>query len=353
MPLTIGAIAVPIIMSAIGKAQAAGDEAAAKALQKQALDTINGIKTPSLAELQMGPLAKYVSAGEYTPESEQVVNAGPSEMGNISTDPRLKQAQMVALSKLQSMGTGGLQPQDLAALAQVKQAAEAQAQAQQASILQNMQQRGIGGSGSELAAKLASGQSAANRQATEGLTTQGQAAQRALQAIMQSGQLGGQMQEQEFGQKAQQAKAQDIINQYNAMNSQQVLGRNTGARNAAQQANLAAAQALSNANTSGVNQVAMYNAALPQQMFGNTLQKNGMQYTAENNAAGQAQQQAQNTQHLYGTLGQGIGQGMQAAGQYKNNADQTAAYGKRTDLEEAARQKKMNQGMSNDEYGED
>lgn len=324
LPLLIGAAAAPIIGGLVGSLASAGDREKAAKAQADALATIQGLSPPELEKLK-ADFQQYQLTGEVSPALQSVISQQQSEMKSITTDPRLQQAQLGALQKLQQAGTGGLQPQDLAALAQIQQQAAGMGRAQQASALQDMQQRGQGGSGAELAARLAGAQSAANTSMMGGLNLQGQAAQRALQAIAQSGQLGGQMQAAQFGQEAQIAGAQDAINRFNAANAQQVQGSNVGAQNQAQYYNVGQRQQLANMNTQGTNEKAVRDAQAYQQNYQNQAQKAGATANALNNSANQSTQNAAQTQSTWTGIGQGVGQAAGGVGSYLQKEKSDAA----------------------------
>lgn len=308
----------PVAGGLIGNIAGSGDRANAQAAQQAALAAIMGVNTPDINQMQL-QLQQYGLAGQLSPMQEATMNQQQSGMNNISTDPRLMQAQMTALSKLQQQGNGGLQPQDQAALAQIMNSNAANAHAADSSIMQNMQQRGIATQGSELAQRLASAQGAAQNANAQGLDLAGQAAQRSLQNIAASGQLGGQMQAQQFGQAAQTANAQDAINRFNTSNAQQIAGVNTQNANNAQAANLAAKQGVMNQNTALSNQQQQYNKQLLQQQYEDQLQKAQGVYGAQNNAANQQNQQAAQQQSLWGGVGSGIGGAAAAYGTQQNN----------------------------------
>jgi hypothetical protein len=316
----LGGALAPVVGGAIGGAAASGDRSKALELQKQALQTILNVNTPDIEQLKLA-LQQYQSAGELNPEMQAVINAQDSLMGNISTDPRLRDAQLKALGQMQQLGVSGMRPEDEAALARVINAGNREENARQQAILQNMQQRGIGGSGLELAAKLSSSQAAANRASQQGLDIAAQASQRALEAIMKSGSLGGQIREQDFSQEAQKAQAQDVINRYNAMNQQQVSNTNVTNRNAAQAQNLANKQSLMNMNTQLSNQQQQYNKNLYQQQFENDLRKAAAAAGGQRDMANTYQQQGDRTAQMWSGIGSGLGQ---AAGAYGNYEQQQA-----------------------------
>jgi hypothetical protein len=276
-----------------------------------ALQSIMGVNTPDANALKVA-LQQYQSAGALSPQMEGLVNQQGSEMNNIQTDPRLMNAQMNALHTMQQIGGGGLRPEDQAALAQIRDQNNQQSNSNRQAILQSMQQRGIGGSGAELAAQLSNSQSAANRGSAEDMNVASQASQRALQAIYGSGQMGAQMQGQQFNQSAQKAQAQDVINRYNAMNAQQVGNQNVAYGNNAQAQNLASKQALMNANTGIGNQQTMYNAQIPQEIYQDQLGKAGAVAGQDSNIANMYNNQAGNTQTMWSGIGQGVGKGAAA-----------------------------------------
>lgn len=320
MPLTlgIGAGAASLLGGIFGNASASSDRAQALALQQQALKNIMAVNDPSLAQLKIS-LQSYANAGQLAPEMQQTISQNPSLMGNIQVDPQLRQAQMQALGSLQQQGKIGLRPQDLAALNQIQNQQNQAEQANQQSIIQNMQQRGVGGGGAELAARLSGAQNSANMGQQAGLNIAGQSQMAALQALMNSGQLGSQMETQQFGESAQKAAAQDAINRYNTMNQQQVQAANVGSRNQAQAANLANAQSLSNANTQLGNQQNMYNAQLPQQVYQNQLNRAGMAAGTSNQTYNALQNQGNLNANMWNSIGSGVGQGAAAIGAYGQN----------------------------------
>lgn len=326
MPILIGAsAALPVLGGLAGNLFSSGDVDDAKKLQLQALQGIQNVNAPTADQLKLY-LNTYNTPEAVNPTLEQTYSQQASEMNNVSVDPALRQAQMGALARLQQLGQGGLQPEDIANLAAINQQAAGQANAQNAATLQNMQQRGIGGSGAELASKLANAQGAANTQMMAGLNVQGQAAQRALQALAQSGQLGGQMENQQFGEAAQKAQAQDIINRFNAANQQQVAGNNVNIANQGQYYNVGNRNATNNANVDIRNKQSTYNANVPQQVYQNAMQKQAAVYQGQQAMANQKMQDAARTQQMWGQLGQAAGQGAAGFAGYNQNQDWLQAY---------------------------
>lgn len=326
----IAAVAAPAVGGVVGNLTSKGDRDKATELQLQALQNIQNVNAPDINSLKLA-LEKYQSAGKLTPEMEQTINQEASGMGKIQNDPRLVNAQMQALDKLQSIGSSGLRPQDMQALNQIRNSVAQEANSRDQSILQNMQARGVGGAGAELASRLSSSQGAANRASGEGLNIASMASQNALQSIINSGQLGGQLRAQGFNEEAQKANAQDIINHYNAMNAQKVQTANVAAKNQAQAQNLGNNQAIMNANTGVSNNQQQFNKALPMNMANFNLGKAQIAAGATGAAAGALQGKANQTAGMWNGVGSGVGQGAAAGLNYSNQQGQLQAYNDRTD----------------------
>lgn len=292
--------------------------------QSRAVDALNNLQLPDPEKMKIY-LQDLVSQGKITPEEANTYLQENTQLAGISTDPALQKAQMDALFGLQDISNnGGLTAQDLAKLGQIKSQEDTQARGAREAIIQNANARGVGGSGLELAAELQNQQNAATDQSQRDLDVGAMAEQRALQALIQSGQLGNQIQQTSFGQQAQVANAQDAINQFNTQNQQQQANLNTGNANAAQAANLANAQAISNANVDKANAQEQYNKNLPEVNFQNAYQKAGGTASAlQNQAAGYSAQGA-NTQKVVGALGSAAAVG--AAGSGGNTESAVKAY---------------------------
>jgi len=227
----------------------------------------------------------------------EAATQGNTEMSNISVDPRLKAAQLNALSQMQEIGSnGGMNLADKANLSRIQSETSQADRGRRDAVLQNMNARGMGGSGAELMAQLQSSQAATDRSSQAGLDVAAQAQSRALQAMMQSGQMGGEMRGQEFGEQAKIASAQDAINNFNTGTTNNTRQFNAGQQTGADKFNIGNAydatktnaatgfnaalsnrdvrQNVSNSGTSAANASQQYNVtALPQKNFDNAKSK--------------------------------------------------------------------------------
>jgi hypothetical protein len=251
-----------------------GKDSAAEDAQRQAVRQLQRLELPSIGEMQI-QLEQLLLQGQITPEQAQAALIARSNLEDIAVDPQFKQAQINALNKLQEIGEGGLTLQDKANLERIKAEQAAMERGQREAILQNAQARGVAGSGLELAQSMLAQQQASNRSSQQGLDVASMAQQRALQAILQGGQLGGQIRGQDFEEQARVAAAKDAIAQFNAQNQQQVNLANSAARQQANIFNLGLKQDVANANTNIRNQQQFYNKGLYQQDFENRYRKAG------------------------------------------------------------------------------
>lgn len=280
-----------------------GGDAKAQGIQEQMLKDAQNIPLPILKEYYP---ELYKVVAQMNPELETAVNLGPSATAGISTDPALRQAQLNALNKLQEIGLGNQSAEDLARSSQIVSDVNTNLQGQQGAIMQNLAARGMSGGGTEMVQRQMAAQQSANRQAQMALDAKAQAESRALQAIMQSGELGGQMQSQDFQQQQAKAQAADAIARFNAQNQQNVMSNNVNAKNQAQGYNVGQQNSIAGQNTQALNQAKLRNLDLAQQQYENELKKRGLVTGAQQGLANSYQQEAAgNRQIIGGLLGAG------------------------------------------------
>lgn len=239
------------------------------------LNALANLNPPSAEDLKV-QLQQMVYAGDITPEMAATIQQNPSLMNTMTYDTTGKGAQLEALSRLQGISTnGGMDATDKAKLNDIESRTGQQERGAREAVMQNARERGVGGGGNELVAQLMADQNGATNANAAGLDVASQAQQRALQAIQQSGQLGGQIESQNYGEEANKAAAQDAINKFNTQNSQAVVGANTAAKNAAIARNVDTKQAISSGNTDIANTQAKLNSAAKQTAFQDQVQKAG------------------------------------------------------------------------------
>lgn len=271
-----------------------------------------------LPAIEAGELSfeELVSAGVLSPEAEEIALQQDSEMKGISLDPELRKAQLAALRDMQGIAdAGGMDLRSKASLAEVEALTGQRERGAREAIMSNANQRGISGSGLELAATLQSQQSAADRMALEGTKAAADASQRRMEAIAQAAGMGGQIRGQDFDEQSKIATAQDAINRFNAANTQEVQARNVANRNNAAATNLTEKQRIADQNVGMRNSAQQYNKELSQRDFDNRM-KIAQGYSGQaGNVANAQLSGGQATANTLGGLGQtiaGVGASMYA-----------------------------------------
>lgn len=205
------------------------------------------------------------SVGDMSPEQLRAFLQERTAYEDIAVDPRLKAQQMDTLAALQEISKAeGLTAQDKALLARIVREEDIKARGQREAIMQSAQERGIAGSGLELASQFQAQQEAATRQSMRDQEIAALAEQRKMSALLGSGEMAGQMRGQEYGEQQNLAQARDMLSRFNLANQQQTEAQNVAARNQAQQYNLANQQRIAEEN-------AKFAAMAPQQRFQNQM----------------------------------------------------------------------------------
>jgi hypothetical protein len=214
----IGADVGGVFGSLFGDLWARGDEEERRKLLQQIQDLYGEIPT------------------ELIPQEEQVVDMGPSAFEGLQEDPALRQQQLTNLQALNELyQAGGLDAGARADLAEAQAATAQQERAQRGAILNDFASRGGANGNASLVAQLASQQGSAQRAGMEGMRAAGDAQQRALQALMASGSLAGEVRGQDYNVAGDKARASDLVAERNSRNRQDVYGRNVDRNFQAQQ----------------------------------------------------------------------------------------------------------------------
>jgi hypothetical protein len=288
-------------------AQTRANRAARKALREGA-NLIDSVDIPSIQE-QMLELERLYLSGELTPQQEKAILQRRSELEDIVSDPRLRQAQMEVLNELDAIvQSEGLDPMAMAQVNQLRNELSQQERASREAIIQSANRRGVGGSGLELAAQLQNQQGAAQRGSQQGFDIAAQAQQRALDALQRKGQMSGNIRAQDFDEAARRAAAQDEINRFNVSQRTGAQQRNINRDLGAQEFNLNRADNMARTNLDIENQERMHNTGLIRQNYLDRLDK------AKSKANILGGQMAQNHQtggqiqaNMWGGIASGLG----------------------------------------------
>jgi hypothetical protein len=260
---------------------------AGKSLAEMSVPDLMALIPELQLQVQQGTMtpAQYQAAmaqvqGHMEPAQFQAALQEASNMTGVQSDQSTIQGARTALGQLDTIGKNkGLTDADRAQFDTVMNQANANAAQQRAGQLQQLQMQGNAGTGAELAARLAGTQSTANSNAAAGANLAQSAQARALAAI-QAGLTGNtNLNQQLFGQEAQKASAQDVINQFNAQAKNAVSAANAQAQQAANLANFNTANTVNQQNAAATNTAAAQNAS-------NTQAANALNFNTANEIAG-------------------------------------------------------------------
>lgn len=305
IPALVGAVGGAIASAEGSSALSEAEKKAAELIQKS-IREYESIGLPTEEALKVS-LQETRRMGILTPNLENIINQNPTEMLGVQTDPRLRDAQMAALGELRGVGeSGGMRLSDIANYQRAMGDVAQRERGAREAILMDQAQRGASTGGGSLAAQLLNDQANSQSRYQAGLDLAGRAQDVALRSILESGQLGGQIQNQDFEQQSQKAQAQDIINRMNTEAARGVQQRNVNYMNDAQASNLSEAQRIFDANTDTRNQQTLYNAKVPQQMFENALTKQDKISGLRTGQANQALQSGQGSAQMWGGIGSGL-----------------------------------------------
>ena len=267
-------------------------------------------RPPEIPEVEF---AKYSTPealsylGNFTPEELQATGL-PAGVINQA----MRQKQLQAIGGVEELSQTGLSAIDRAALTEIQNQIATQERGQRESILQNMAQRGLSGSGQELAAQLQASQAASQQASTQGMQQAAQAQRARVDALTNLSNMATGIESTDFQRQAQKAQAQDVINQFNTQN-----------RNVAGLRNLQTQQDLATMNAQERNRIAQANIDLEnQQRLQNKVKRPLAQYGLQTDYMSglsqgiggigqtQTQQQLANQQ----AMSQGLGTGLSVGG---------------------------------------
>lgn len=291
--------------------------------QKNALAQLQAVQTPTTQQLDLPALQQYASAVGMSPAQMQAFLQQNNAL-NGPVDQTGTSAQEAAIGQLANVSNAGAAgtPQEQAQIAQALQQSNQNLQGQRGSIDQQAEARGV--SPGMLQAALGQVQSGQDQQSANqaALQAQSQEYQAALGAMTSGANAGQALQGQQNTQANTVAQAQNAMQQFNAANQQQAAGTNAANTQAANMLNTNNANTVAQANTGLKNQQTLYNAAVPETVFNNQMQKATGVAGQGNQMAGTATQQGQQAAGLTGGL---LGAAGTVAGAYAGAPAKTPA----------------------------
>lgn len=280
-----------------GKSSAAEDAIASQ------LAKLNAVNAPTAAQLTLPQLEKFVSAGILTPEQAQAYLAEGNAFDTTSANNTGMEAELSTLGELRNLvNKGGVDAQGEADIQKILNTMSTSNSGNNAAILRDAAAKGTSNSGFTLASRLASNQNDATTANSNALDVAAANEARRTDALKSAGELGGQVQGQQYKQEENKANAANAIAQFNAKQKQETENLNTTAANTAETANLGNAQDISNKNTlTSQTQQASIPAA-QQAAFDNELKKAGAGMEGAKALADAKQQSGQQSAGILGGL---------------------------------------------------
>jgi hypothetical protein len=292
-----------------------GKSSDATEAMRKAQEMFANVKEPTAQELTLPELQKYVQQGLLTPAQAQAVLNKQNAYDTTAVPTEGRNAQIAALNQLQDIANA--KGMDATAQAQTQQTLNAlntNMQGQRGAILDSFAQRGVPLSlASEAMQNQVLGQDAQAANANA-LQANADAQMRALQALQGSANVGANVQSQDWNQANTKAAAQNAINQWNSQVANVANEANAARQQQANAYNTGVKQDVANQNVGNVNYRTQYNAGIPQQQFGNAMQKAGGQASAYQNIGNLANQQGQQQYGIFKDIASGVAGFMQPSG---------------------------------------
>ena len=221
------------------------------------------LKLPQFSSPESGP--KYNLAAlepnqlkvieNFSPKIAQLVVEQEPQLIEKSADMSTGlDAQRQALRKFQDIGEGGFDPIWQQKVNDAKRRAQSEAQSRSASIMQDFERRGIGGSGLELASKMGASSQAMDRNAQLGLGAEAEAYRSQLNALRSSADIGSRLYDQDFRTQDRNAQIINNFNQRMSKRQQDWEQMRADALNSADLRNIQEAQRIADTNTMTKNQ---------------------------------------------------------------------------------------------------
>lgn len=353
-PLVIagGLMAASAIAQYLNSESGRRANAADRAALQEALDRIQNpqfnttpIDAPDFDFSALTP-ELYAVVRKHVPEIAPLIEErNPELVQDSAAGVEGRQAQLAALRKLSGLASAEHDPEFLAVMNKAEREAQMNAQSRSQSIMQDFARRGMLGSGLQASLQQQAGSEALDRGAELSQNAAAMAYKNRLQAMLDSGRLGGEIMQQD---RSLAEKNADIINQFNtrtAKNAQAWANNRADTVNDADRFNLGNEQTAANQNTTTANDFAWkninredankkyvsswnrdernYGNDMKQQGYSNALNKLGMNSNIVSNATKARTQDTQDTNNaIQGLANAGAGVAMTQQG--INNDERTA-----------------------------
>lgn len=264
---------------------------------KRAESYFGAIQTPTIEQLTLPELQKYVEAGIMTPAEAQSYLQERNAFEDMNIPQTGTAAQVAAINRMAQIADAGAEgtPMQQAQMENTLSKMRNSVGAQRGAIENAMAARGTPYALIQAALSTQALGQDQQQAHLDAVNAQAAAYQNALNAMAQGGQMGNALQGQQNQQSNTVAQAANAMQQFNAQNQQQASQFNAGNRQAANLYNATNKQNVANQNTATSNARTQYNAQLPQQTFANQMEKAKGMSGAATNAGNLYQQQGGQT----------------------------------------------------------
>jgi hypothetical protein len=250
-------------------------------------------------------LDQFRVAGLESPQLEQAVDVGVSQMAQYKEDPRFRDAGLKALERMMQQSEGGLTAQDRLMSRQLQQEQERATQSKLSQIRQEAQMRGMGGAGAGLAAELSAAQSGSERGLTGALQVGAQAQQAKMAALQQAAGQSQSMRSADLATAQATRGAADVFAQFKAQEAINRQRANVAAANEAQRRNIERTQRVGEMNVAQTNEERRRQREAEGTDWTRSLAYGQVRAQPRMQRAGQYQQNAGATQQSWGDIAKG------------------------------------------------
>lgn len=309
LPILAGVIGTAVVGGLVQAYQSQKAQASTDAERERIQKLIDQVQSPDFDYTKISaPQFKVLK--DYNPKvADYVQEKAPQYITAGSEDAKSgRDAQRAALQRLRGLGDTGRDAQSDALQEDAMRRQAIENNSQQASIRQNMQQRGIGGSGLELAQAMGAQQNAAQLGADSSRSAMLDAYKTRLQALRDSASLGGQIRNEDVEVESRNVGINNDFNRRLSANQNAYNQYKDGVNNDAQWKNIGMHQDADNKNVAGKYETDKWNInngnTLKQREYDNAIGKVGLSAGQSNQKVADIRGNAQDNASIISGLGQ-------------------------------------------------
>lgn len=279
---------------ALGAGAGKGDMATAEEMITANLRDAQNLSLPDYQKL-MRQYALLQAGKEYTPEKLAAEQMRTDYLNQVQADPEMMAKQRQYMDYLDQVAQQGMTPDEAAQRNALLRQMEGAAQSKVADIQRQDEMRGMGSSGANLVAKMMAQQQAQNVGSEEADRIAAQMFKRKMGAQGSLAQQASDLDKLQYQRALAKAENLQALDKFNLGQRADAARYNVDSANAAQRANIARQQQVSDKNVGILNTQQDYNKELENQRFEDALRKQGIVASARTAESGMRQQRAGRT----------------------------------------------------------